>query len=83
MGRLACGFSLVINVGRGDGHVLTLPERKRTGLGGELVSFGTCLPLCHFSVKSRSFVFIRNKCDDIYALLEMREPVVQANFPSA
>lgn len=35
VGRLACGFSLVTNVGCGDGYVLTLPERVRLNIARE------------------------------------------------
>lgn len=35
VGRLACGFSLVTNVGCGGGYVLTLPERVRLNIARE------------------------------------------------
>lgn len=40
LGRLACGFSLVINVGRGDGYVLMLPEEREQDGEGSLCPSG-------------------------------------------
>lgn len=73
---------IVINVGLGDGYVLMLPERKTTRLERGLVSFRACPFAIFLKVKSRS-VFIQNKHDGMYTVLEMGVPGVQARFPSA
>lgn len=72
---------IVINVGADDGYVLILPERERSkiGRGIRVLWEPPSCPFFFFLKKVKICVY-KNKCDDIYTVLEMGMPVVTSQF---